>query len=129
MKPYRVLVTGSRTWRSPSDRQTLREALDVILAAFPILVVVHGACSRGADSLAQRWVEDRARTGAQVTAEQHPADWDRYRKAAGFRRNADMVALGADVVLAFHRGASKGTAHTIGLARAANIPVRVYREH
>ncbi|TQS30016.1 DUF2493 domain-containing protein [Microbispora sp. KK1-11] len=124
MSPYRVLVTGSRTWRSPTDRQTLRDALDAVHAAFPNLVVVHGACSRGADFLAQRWAEDRNRAGATITVEQHPADWDRYRRAAGFRRNAEMVATRPDLVLAFIRNGSPGATHCAGLAEKAGIPVR-----
>jgi len=50
---YRVLVTGSRTW---TDEQAIRTALaSVIRLHGPERVtVVHGACPRGADALADR---------------------------------------------------------------------------
>jgi len=118
---YRVLVTGSRTWR---DEQVIREVLDELLQAHPNLTVVHGACPRGADAIAHQWAIERARQGATVTVEAHPADWGRYKRAAGSRRNAAMVALGGDICLAFIRGDSHGATDCARRADLAGIPVR-----
>jgi hypothetical protein len=106
------------------DRKILRDALDAILSGHPRLVLVHGACPRGADLLAARWAEDRARQGHDVTTEPHPADWDTYRRHAGYRRNAEMVALGANLCMAFIRDASRGATHCAGLAERAGLHVR-----
>jgi hypothetical protein len=114
---FRLLVTGSRTWDNP---RAVEQALAVILARHPGgVLLVHGACPRGADAIAAAYA---ARThGYQIEA--HPADWRRYGRAAGHRRNAEMIALGADGCVAFIRDASPGSTATVRLAEAAGIPI------
>jgi hypothetical protein len=115
--PFRLLVTGSRTWDDP---RTVEQALPVILTRHPVgVLLVHGACPRGADAIAAAYA---TRTpGYQIEA--HPADWDRYGRAAGHRRNAEMIALGADGCVAFCRDTSPGSTATVRLAQAAGIPI------
>lgn len=115
----RILVTGSRAF---TDGAVVRQALDEALAEFGApLTVVHGA-ARGADTLAAEW----ARATAGVAEEPHPADWSRLGKRAGFVRNARMVALGADLCIAFfaESAANRGTAMCAGLVAEAGIPLR-----
>jgi hypothetical protein len=121
-QPFRLLVTGSRTWH---DVQTVEQALAVILDRHPEgVLLVHGACPRGADAIAAAYA---ARTPGYRT-EAHPADWDRHGRAAGYRRNAEMIALGADGCAAFIRGASPGSTDTVRQARAAGIPVWLHTQ-
>jgi hypothetical protein len=116
----RVIVTGSRDW---DDEQAIRLALALITQLHGSeLTVVHGACPTGADAIADRVA---SQWGGGMTVERHPADWGTHGKAAGFIRNKGMVDLGADVVLAFQKNKSRGTQHTIDLARKAGIEVRV----
>lgn len=61
------------------------------------------------------------RMGWEVQA--YPADWDRYGRSAGHRRNAQMVADGADLCLAFPLGESRGTRGCMRLASQAGIRV------
>ena len=114
----RILVTGSRTW---TDWRTITGALiqahrDLNPDRMPVLV--HG-CAAGADFLA---AQAARKLGWEV--EDHPADWSARGKAAGFIRNAEMVALGADVCLAFIRDGSRGATHCADTAEKAGIPVR-----
>lgn len=134
--PYRVLVTGSRTWPHPG---WVCLALGQHLAALPpdvTLTVVHGGAARGADLSASGWCARAAAEGWPVQQEQHPADWLAHGKAAGPRRNARMVELGAEVCLAFiaecpkpacrrpRPHGSHGAMHCAQLAERAGIPVR-----
>ena len=127
----RVLITGSRDWQdwklvwSELGALTLPTAPDV-------LTVVHGDCPTGADRHARNWCADTAahlkRLGVNFYEERHPAKWAEFGKQAGFRRNAQMVGMGADVCLAFIRNQSRGASHTASLALAAGIELRTFRE-
>lgn len=133
----RVLVTGSRDW---DDRVTLYRALHKHVVEphrkkgydssghfidwLPPedFVLVHGACPTGADAMATDWC-----VGYNFMPEQHPADW-RIGKHAGFKRNAEMVNLGADLCLAFIKNESKGASMTAEAAEKAGIKTVRYTE-
>jgi hypothetical protein len=137
-QPYRVLITGSRDWPKPADVFT---ALNHVQqeAHGRLLVVVHGACPTGADAYARHWARAHQQQGEPVIEDPHRAQWrhgGRVDRGAGYRRNAHMVSLGAEVCLAFIGPCAKpgcrepqphgshGTTHCAGLAEAAGIPVR-----
>ena len=98
----RILVTGSRSW---TDEAAIRTALDTIAreafrAGETEIVVVHG-CAKGADMMADRWVRQH-RLMWPVRPDRRPANWAKFgRWRAGSIRNAEMVADGADVCLAW----------------------------
>ena len=117
---FRVLVTGSRDW---SDREAVWGALKQACDDFgaDAVVIVHGG-ARGADALAAEYADF-----FHIRAEAHCARWNEFGKSAGYRRNAEMVALGADLCLAFIRDGSRGATHCAEAARKAGIPVRYYR--
>jgi YspA, cpYpsA-related SLOG family len=129
--PYRILVTGSRGW---DLEQELRFALiSAAVPHLPWILLVHGACPDGADALAAAWASHYG-----VRTEPHPAQWSEFGKAAGFRRNAEMAALGAGICLGFAMPCTDprcdrpephdthGTEDCLKRARAARIPVRRY---
>lgn len=105
----RTLVCGGRDF---ADWPYLSRMLD----GAGVTLVIHGGAS-GADTLAGRWASSRG-----IAVEVYPADWARYGRSAGPRRNAWMLGVGRpDVVVAFAGG--RGTANMVGLARAAGVPV------
>ncbi|HQR18333.1 MAG TPA: SLOG family protein [Gemmatimonadales bacterium] len=122
MRPYRILVTGSREWGDlPSVARELA-ALRRRVDAGREIVVVHGA-AKGLDVTA-----DFAATSLHMTTEPHPADWATHGKGAGPIRNQAMVDLGADVCLAFPTKSSVGTWDCVRRANAAGIRVIIVPE-
>jgi hypothetical protein len=143
-EPFRLLITGSRSW---TDTRRIHGALDGVLAQMEpgeTLVVVHGDNPAGADAIARRWVYvQRGATVRDVREERHPAQWGApcretcrpghrrqhdpagdYCPAAGNYRNAEMVAAGAGMCLAYIRSRSRGAMHCADLAEAAGIDTR-----
>ena len=120
---HRILITGSRDF---SDKVVIQNALYetwVSLGKPTDAILVQGE-ARGADSLCKTcW----SYWGFPV--ESHPAEWykfGKFDKRAGILRNEKMVALGADVCLAFPLPQSKGTFHCMRIAERAGIPVKNY---
>jgi len=118
------LTTGSRSW---ADEETVSKVLTLVQAFYcqpgERATVVHGACNRGADALV-----DKVARSFGCPVETHPADWERHGRSAGFRRNQEMVDLGANVCLAFWDGESRGTLDCFSKAVKAGIPVRLIPE-
>jgi hypothetical protein len=119
----RILVTGSREFTHPGVVAAyLQDAFDSLPLDDTGVTVVHGACPRGADLLADRFARERG-----WLVEPYPADWS-LGKGAGHIRNQRMADLGADMCLAFFAegAANRGTADCVARAEAAGIPVRRY---
>lgn len=109
----RVLVCGGRGY---TDSERLFRILDVANNANPITLLVHGG-ARGADTLAQRWADDRG-----VCCMVYTANWKRDGKAAGPIRNQKMLDTEKpDMVIAFPGG--RGTADMVQRAERAGLPV------
>lgn len=118
---WAVLVTGSRTW---TDAYRIRRELDARLAEHGPLLLIHGACPRGADAIADRWGVGHY---DDVVVDRYPARWGEHSRAAGHIRNLEMVALGPDECLAFINDGSKGASHCASAAARAGIPTQVFR--
>ncbi len=118
-----VLVTGSRELYSYEPVWiALYDQYKIAYREGKRLMVRHGDCPMGADSFARLWC--KAMQPA-VIEQRRPADWERYGKPAGPKRNTEMVYEDPmpDVCLAFPRGEARGTRHCTGEARKAGIPV------
>lgn len=118
----RVLITGSRDW---PDEDIVGDAIIDLKNWYSFdwddVVIVHGHCPTGADHYADI---KAGRYGLLV--ERHPANWARYGKGAGPKRNSEMVDKGADIVIAFMMEGSRGTKDCVEKAKEAGLPVIVY---
>jgi predicted Rossmann fold nucleotide-binding protein DprA/Smf involved in DNA uptake len=110
----RVAVIGSRDYAKLHLVRKLIETLP------PGCTIISGG-ARGVDTVA----EEAARTRG-LAVEVFPAEWRKYGRGAGIRRNQGIIAC-ADVVLAFWNGVSPGTEHSIQLAKSLGKPVQVFQ--
>jgi hypothetical protein len=116
----RVLVTGSRKHTDASMTMALIEELHRLDAPTgKALTIIHGD-AKGADKVA---TVVAARWGANCYV--FPAEWGVYGKHAGRMRNAEMLSLRPDVVLAFPLAGSVGTWDCVTQAHKHDVPVVV----
>lgn len=122
---FYLLIAGSREY---NDYQELSKICDFLLAhqirAGRRIVVVSGG-ARGADALAERYAVER-RFDRQI----FHADWKKYGKSAGFRRNEQMhnfiTQFDNRACVCFWDGKSKGTQHNFSLCEKKNTPLRIW---
>lgn len=132
----RILVTGARDFAYPEVTRATLEVAHQLLAMPKDVVLVHGA-ARGLDTAAEQ-----AGRSLGWAIEAYPAYWKTHGGCrckdtsnrcgfAGYRRNNEMIELGADLVIAFpmhteaNTAGSRGTWHCAKAAVEAGLPVLV----
>ena len=114
----RIVVAGCRNYNNYNEA---KEYIDFCISEIKekyTLIFVSGGC-RGADSIGERYAKEN---GYEI--ERYPAEWDKYGKAAGPKRNEQM-ARAADYIICFWDGKSKGTASMINYAKRYNKPIKI----
>lgn len=111
----RTIIAGSR---DITDMRLLERAIRE--SGLVITEVVCGG-ARGVDQLGYEW----AHHGNNIPVKLFPANWDKYGKGAGYRRNIEMAKY-ADALIAIWDGKSKGTKHMIDIAIEYKLKVIVY---
>lgn len=112
----KLAVIGSRDF---NDQKLLEKTLDKLNETWQISVVVSGG-ARGADSLAETWAKKN-----KIETLIFKPDWDTFGKSAGYRRNLDIIT-NSDKVLAFQVNKSRGTQHSIDIAKKQGKEVFIY---
>ncbi len=120
----KMAVVGSRNF---DDFTRLEGYIDLFFGILEGLeaerTIISGG-AKGADSLAERYViksNKYHKFPIDIKKEIFLPDWNGLGKKAGFVRNHQIVDA-CDMVLVFWDGKSKGTAHTIELAKKAKKP-------
>ena len=125
-KIFACLIVGSRSF---TDYEKAKTSIDKMLSkkreeGFSFIIVSGGAA--GADTLAKQYAEEY---GYQYI--EFPADWNRYGRSAGAKRNEQMHQYISQYeergCIAFWDGISKGTQHSFTLAEKYNNPLRVIK--
>lgn len=113
----KIIIAGGRDF---NDYDRLKKACDFAISKLnksDIEIVSGGA--KGADYLGEQYANE-----TNLKLKQFPADWNKYGKGAGFKRNTEMANY-ADVLIAFWDGKSKGTQHMINLAKKKELQVKI----
>ena len=79
----------------------------------------HSPADKDEIVIEKRYAEEH---GYEIDA--HPADWDKYGKSAGYKRNQEMAEV-ADAVICFWDGNSKGTKHMVDIAKEKKLMCKV----
>jgi hypothetical protein len=115
----KVLICGSRSWQ---NKTLIRD----VVRGLPDGTLVIAGGARGADTYARCCAHDCGLYVAEVAVTD--AHWMQLGRRAGLVRNAAMLSLAPDLVVAFQCGESRGTQDTINSARRLGIPVEVHTE-
>lgn len=120
---FYLLVAGSRTF---NDFSLMESKLDKLLSNVSDEIVIVSGGARGADRLAERYARSK---GYELKV--FNADWNRFGKSAGFKRNVQMHQFIAESehrgCACFWDGKSRGTAHNFKLAEQFKTPLRIIR--
>lgn len=124
---FYLLVAGSRDYDNYAE---MCDVLDFLLknqvAQNREIVIVSGG-ARGADSLAETYALNH-----NCKLKIFPADWNKYGKSAGYRRNEEMHIFISNPsernrgCVCFWDMKSKGTKHNFGLTKKYHTPLRVF---
>lgn len=121
---FKVIICGSRDF---TNYDLLKKKCDKILEKRKEKgeeIVIISGCSRGADTLGEKYAKEN---GYEVL--RFPADWEKYKKRAGYIRNEKM-AEEANACIAFLQDDKecKGTKNMISIARKKNLLIREITE-
>ena len=119
----RIIIAGGREF---NNYELLKEKCDYYLSkavkdGYKIAIVSGKA--KGADSLGEKYAKEKG-----YAIDEFPANWDKYKKKAGYLRNEEMAKHAKETngaLIAFWDKKSKGTKHMIDLAKKYGLHIRI----
>ena len=116
----RVVIAGSRTYENYAEAKRYIDKILQQIGSEKTFIFLSGGC-RGADMLGERYANEMG-----YAIERYPAQWDKYGKAAGLKRNKTMAEK-CDCAICFWDGKSKGTKAMIAYAQKAGKNVNIIK--
>lgn len=107
----RLAIAGGRDFQNYALLETICNQL--------LFDTVVSGGAKGADSLAEKYAWQYKKKLCIFLP-----DWNKYGRRAGLIRNKEIVS-NADGVLVFWDGKSRGTQHTINLAKEQSKPLKI----
>jgi hypothetical protein len=117
MEEFKVVIAGGRDFNDfPRLCNVMDELLVNVIKTNKIIIISGGA--RGADTLGERYARLR-----HFSLIKMKADWNKYKKRAGFIRNREMLHI-ANGVVCFWDKKSTGTGDMVKITKGSLIPLR-----
>lgn len=104
----RIVIAGCRDYENYEEAKGFIEAC---LKGIEEEIIILSGGAKGADALGERYALENG-----MRVERYPAEWEKYGRGAGPKRNQKM-AEACDMAICFWDGKSRGTKSMIGLAR------------
>ena len=114
----RVVIAGCRDYNNYDEAKEFIDSCLLRIRKENEIIIVSGG-ARGADALGERYAKENG-----FKIEKYPANWEKYGKAAGPKRNEKMAKV-ADCVICFWDKKSLGTKSMIDFAKEYNKPIRI----
>ncbi len=116
----KVVIAGCRDYNNYDEAKGYIDfCLSNVKKDYDIVIV--SGCAGGADALGERYALENG-----FGIEKYPAEWSKYGRSAGPRRNKQMAEI-SDLVICFWDGESRGTKSMIDYAKILNKPIRIKR--
>ena len=121
MNTFAIIIAGSRDYNNYDQLKHISSALISLQADSNDDITIISGGARGADMLGERFALDN-----NYKIVRKNADWDKWGKSAGYRRNCDMAIEAKKydkcLCLAYSLNNSKGTNHMINICGKYGVP-------
>jgi hypothetical protein len=111
-----VAIVGGRGF---SDLKIFNQGVYDFTKIHGLITKVVSGGAKGADTMAANFAKR-----FQIELIEFIPDWEKFGKSAGYRRNKDIVEA-SEAVIAFWDGQSKGTKHSIDIAKSLGKIVHI----
>ena len=114
----RIVIAGCRDYNNYYEA---KEHIDFCLSNIKLeneIIIVSG-CAGGANKIGERYAEENG-----YRLERYPADWRKFGRSAGPKRNKQMAEI-CDYVICFWDGKSRGSKSMIDYAKKYNKPIKI----
>lgn len=116
----KIVIAGCRDYNNYDDAKQFIDICINKLSNKGNIVILSGG-ARGADALGERYAKENC-----YQIERFPADWARYGRGAGIKRNQQMAKT-CDIAICFWDMKSKGTKSMIDFLQKYKKPIFVKR--
>ena len=114
----RVVIAGCRDYTNYDEaKKYIDFCISNIRKKYEIVIV--SGCANGADALGEKYANENG-----LKIEKHPANWEKYGRSAGPRRNKQMAEV-SDYVICFWDEKSKGTRSMIDYSIKLDKPIKI----